>query len=1078
MRRFITTIALISSAALAQSRLDRWAAILDKAPVAEKVTHRNQLISKAAIATRSAVEADQSRIRQTLESEKIPVLGSSQLLLNAVYFAGSVNDAEKVKQLPGVKRVIRLQAYKRLADDKAVQLVNAPAAWNSLGGAGNAGAGRRIGILDSGIDQNHPALTDSTLSPPEGFPKGNDLSYTSKKVIVARSYVQMLVLGDQPEYSRPDDLSPRDRDGHGTAVAMLAAGVQTNGPAATVFGTAPKAFLGNYKIFGSPGVNDLTFANVVIQALEDAAVDGMDVVTLSLGSPATWGPQDTGSFCGLNPGEPCDPMADAIQNAATLNMAVVVAAGNSGDDGFNLPTLGSINSPGTAPAAITVGAFTNAHVYNQSASVENGPSNLSRVNIRFGKGPVPKDPLKAPAVNVTVTGDDGKACRPLGNDTLKGFIAIVQRGDCLTETKVIYAQRSGAVGVVIVQYDGSNSVFPLDGLSNTGIPSVLMGSNDGQTLKNYLQSNPNAKVTLDPAFVQVDAPANEIAYFSSQGPAMGTGGIKPELTSTGTDLYAATQTYDPNSGLYSKDGYLSVQGTSFSVPLVAGAVAMVKQKNPSWNAAQLKSAVVNTANPNDLTDFDSNGQPFNARVNSTGAGKLDAGQALNATISASPAAISFGVVNSGSSPQGLLVMNTTNAAVNLRVDVNQRDNDARARVSVTPASFSLSPGQTTQLNVALTGSVPNPGSYEGALAISGSGATLRIPYQYIVGNGIPYNIFAIANNGFIGQPNGTFDLQNNPFLAKVLDQFGAPVARTNVQWRVVNGSGRIITATAQTDIDGVAAAGIQLGPELGEQSFSVTAGNLTQYFNGRTILPITIGSGQVKDAASGNVGRGLAPGSYVSIYGSGLSEVTHSYSTNYLPVSLSNVSVSFDAPAQRISAPGHLSYVSDGQINVQIPWEFQGLNTVKMKVSIGNFSSAVYDVPLNEYSVGIFEYDDSTSGRRLAASLDESYQTVSGANPVARGAALQLFINGLGKTTNQPASGDPSPFGDLARTLAQPAVSIGGQAAAVEFSGMAPGLVGLYQVNVRVPAGVPTGIQPLTVSIGGVPSQTSQIAVK
>jgi len=258
----------------------------------------------------------------------------------------------------------------------------------------------------------------------------------------------------------------------------------------------------------------------------------------------------------------------------------------------------------------------------------------------------------------------------------------------------------------------------------------------------------------------------------------------------------------------------------------------------------------------------------------------------------------------------------------------------------------------------------------------------------------------------------------------------------------------------------------------------VEVGNLRQIFNCRTILQPTIRSGGVEDAASGLVGQGLAPGSYISIYGSGLSESAKVFSTGYLPLSLSNVSVSFDAPAQGISAPGRIHFVSDGQVNVQIPWEFQGLNSVKMKVSIGNWSSGVYDVPLNEYSPGIFEYEDSTSGRRLAASLDQNYQVISGANPVGKGDSAQLFINGLGKTTNQPASGEASPSENLSTTFAIPTVMIGGHNAPVQFSGLAPGLVGLYQVNVQIPMDAPSGIQPLTVSIGGTESQTSQIAVK
>ena len=89
----------------------------------------------------------------------------------------------------------------------------------------NAGAGVRIAIIDTGIDHTHPAFDDSGLQYPAGFPKcqesRGDCAFVNRKVIVARSYVNMLV-GSDPVETRPDDLSPRDRVGHGTAVAMIA----------------------------------------------------------------------------------------------------------------------------------------------------------------------------------------------------------------------------------------------------------------------------------------------------------------------------------------------------------------------------------------------------------------------------------------------------------------------------------------------------------------------------------------------------------------------------------------------------------------------------------------------------------------------------------------------------------------------------------------------------------------------------------------------------------------------------------------------------------------------------------------
>src|SRR5262249_22236269 len=140
----------------------------------------------------------------------------------------------------------------------AVVLINAnPNGWNLAGGKNNAGKGLKIAIIDTGIDQTHAAFQDSSLPIPTSFPKCNVQSdcdnFTNHKVIVARSYVKQLAAGtgsNPAANSRPDDYSARDRDGHGTATAMCAAGETNSGPIATITGVAPKAYLGNYKVFG------------------------------------------------------------------------------------------------------------------------------------------------------------------------------------------------------------------------------------------------------------------------------------------------------------------------------------------------------------------------------------------------------------------------------------------------------------------------------------------------------------------------------------------------------------------------------------------------------------------------------------------------------------------------------------------------------------------------------------------------------------------------------------------------------------------------------------------------------------
>jgi len=188
-------------------------------------------------------------------------------------------------------------------------------------------------------------------------------------------------------------------------------------------------------------------------------------------------------------------------------------------------------------------------------------------------------------------------------------------------------------------------------------------------------------------------------------------------------------------------------------------------------------------------------------------------------------------------------------------------------------------------------------------------------------------------------------------------------------------------------------------------------------------------------------------------------------------VSLSDVSVSVDAGG--VSQPAHIHFVSPGQINVQIPWEFQGQTSAQMKVTLSTFlAGPLVTVPLAPYSPGIFE----VSG--LAAAQDANLTLITRSHPATRNGTIVLYVNGLGPVTNTPPSGEASSGNPLSTTTATPTVTIGGKQAQVSFSGLTPGVVGLYQINATLAADTPTGDQQITVAIGGVTSKASVLPVQ
>jgi uncharacterized protein (TIGR03437 family) len=310
-------------------------------------------------------------------------------------------------------------------------------------------------------------------------------------------------------------------------------------------------------------------------------------------------------------------------------------------------------------------------------------------------------------------------------------------------------------------------------------------------------------------------------------------------------------------------------------------------------------------------------------------------------------------------------------------------------------------------------------------------------------------------------------------IFRVVDIHGQPVPDLAVTFDVIAGGGAIFAADPRTDLFGIAAADVDMGPDLGPQDYEARAGELrVPFFNAARAKPVI---GAVVNGASFAAGLPVAPGSIVSIFGQSLAEFSGDNRILPLPVALKHVSVGFDFPEEDISVPGRFYFTGDGQLNLQVPWELAGLNFAFVKVRIEDSASTVLDVDLADYAPGIFEFAFEGPRQGVITHLDGAAVTPS--NPARSGETVVVYATGLGPVTRPQASGEPAPFGEPISTRILPIVRVDGRDAVVHFAGLTPGLVGLYQINITLPPGLPPGNRQLIVISNGIGSNTVLIPI-
>jgi subtilisin family serine protease len=649
-----------------------------------------------------------------------------------------------VATLPGVKavfpvvpirhpRFVEPSAGNRPDMASALGMTGVDIAQNSLG---LTGAGVRIGIIDSGIDYDHPDLGGC-------FGPGCKVAYGYDFV------------GDDFDWDTPGSLpqpddDPDDCSSHGTAVAGIV------GASGQVKGVAPGATLGAYRVFGCTGD---TSPELIIEAMEKALDDGMQVVNLSIGAPFEW---------------PEYPTAKAANELVRNGVVVVASVGNNGQAG-----LFAAGASGVGKRVIGVASFDNLAITQPAFT-------LSPDDEAVGFNPIYGSPLP-PAVGslplartgTTTTSDD--ACSALPAGSLTGKATLIRRGTCTAYTKALHAMNAGAAAVVIYNDAAGQyypNVYPVGSNPPIAIPVVTISAASGALMDGRIASGPTTLTWTSQTASTPLSTAGRVSDFSSWGLAHDLT-VKPDIGAPGRAIYTTLTIEDGRHG--------TTSGTSMASPHVAGAAALLLEARPGLRASTVRDILQNHAQPGAWSG-DSTGNTPDC-VHRQGAGLLQIDAAITGDLTVSPARIATGESQAGPFTQRLSIVN--HGPKPLFVDLSHVAaastsgsswnptiaSGKGASVAFSKETLFLGVGRPVSVSVTITA---NPtladGSIYGGYVVftpRGGAGTVRVPYagfkgdyQAIpiltpIGYDLPW-LARVEGNNITPFPNGeTFTLEGN-----------------------------------------------------------------------------------------------------------------------------------------------------------------------------------------------------------------------------------------------------------------------------------------------------------------------------
>ncbi len=613
--------------------------------------------------------------------------------LNGFTLELTAKQAKRLQEIEGVKSVQPTLTYKAHTD-RGPTMIKAPDVWGGIFNSTQArGEGVVVGIIDTGIRHDHPSFAE--VSPSDGYthinPLGNGVylgdcvaqpSLCNSKLIGSHNFVE-------------GSTEPGDESSHGTHVAGTAIGNTLEfdlggGNSMQLSGVAPRANVISYKIADAEGAST---GGASTAAIEQAILDGVDVINYSFGSESVISPWDHST-------------ALAYLSAREAGIVVMTSAGNSG------PFAETVGAPAGAPWLTSVaatthdrGAFPDKNLTSMTGGTTTPPADIAGTSLT---GSITASIVYAGDYDNGDTNPE-QCLSPFPANTFSGQIVLCDRGEIARVEKAKNVADGGAGGYILANVSGGASNLADDIYV---IPGIHINATDGTNVRNWLTGGGTdhmATITGTNGAVGVDPAASDrVAGFSSRGPNPNPASIlAPSLAAPGVSILAAD--------LLPVD-YGFKNGTSMASPHAAGAAALLVQLQPDWSPSQIHSAL-STSGSIALTKEDG---VTTADSFDIGGGRIDIPSALNAGLLISETGANFRSADPDSSnpalePKELNLPSmaddncasscswtrtlTAVGGTTWNVNITQPSNGT---IAVSQSSFTLAAGESISLNVDLS----------------------------------------------------------------------------------------------------------------------------------------------------------------------------------------------------------------------------------------------------------------------------------------------------------------------------------------------------------------------------------------